>query len=103
VHHPAYVGDAAYGRQRGDPTRGRDRRGHIRTRRVPEGEVLVIRDHHEPFISRWDHTSFLGAELSSCGRRKAETCSPTSWPMSFKNMSPRPASLHSREQSRLTN
>jgi DNA invertase Pin-like site-specific DNA recombinase len=52
VHHPAYIGDATYGRQRGDPTRGRDRRGRLRTRRVPEGEVFVIRDHHEPYISR---------------------------------------------------
>lgn len=62
VHHPAYVGDVAYGRRRGDPTLGRDNRGHFRTRRVPEGEVLVIRDHHEPYVSR-DEQAALKAML----------------------------------------
>lgn len=52
VHHPAYAGDATYGRRRGDPTLGRDPRGHFRSRRVPDDEVFVIADHHEPYISR---------------------------------------------------
>ena len=57
VHHPAYVGDATYGRRRGDPTLGLDGRGHFRSRAVPENEIFVIRDHHEPYISRSEQDS----------------------------------------------
>jgi DNA invertase Pin-like site-specific DNA recombinase len=66
VHHPAYVGDAAYGRRRGDPSLGRDARGRVRARRATEDEVIIITDHHEPYISRGEQ-----AELKALLERNA--------------------------------
>jgi DNA invertase Pin-like site-specific DNA recombinase len=52
MHHPAYVGDVAFGATRSDPLRGRDRRGHWRSVKAPADEVIVVRDHHEPYVTR---------------------------------------------------
>jgi DNA invertase Pin-like site-specific DNA recombinase len=52
VHNPAYVGDVAYGRHRIDPLKGRDGRGRWRLAKAREEDVVHIRDHHEPYVSR---------------------------------------------------
>jgi DNA invertase Pin-like site-specific DNA recombinase len=52
VLHPAYVGDLVFGRRRVDPRLGRDPRGHYRLGVAPPDEVILTRDHHEPYVSR---------------------------------------------------
>jgi hypothetical protein len=48
----AYCGDYAYKRRVSDPTRGRDKYGHWRTRTAAPDETVVIEDHHPGYISR---------------------------------------------------
>jgi hypothetical protein len=54
VRNPAYVGDLAYGRRRSDPLRGRDGRGRWRTSLAAPDDVIIVRDHHDPYVTRED-------------------------------------------------
>jgi hypothetical protein len=60
VRNPAYVGDVAYGRRRSDPLRGRDGRGRWRTSLAALDDVIMIRDHHDPYVAREDLTEING-------------------------------------------
>lgn len=48
---PAYAGIYRYRRTVVDPRAGRDAHGRLRTRRAADGETIIVRDHHEPYVS----------------------------------------------------
>jgi DNA invertase Pin-like site-specific DNA recombinase len=54
--HPAYAGNYRYRHTVSDPRKGRDTRGRYRTRRAEAHEMIMVRDHHEPYVSaaEWD-------------------------------------------------
>lgn len=56
LHHPAYVGDIVFAHHRIDPLRERDGRGHYRLVPLAEDEILVMHDHHEPYLTREEQT-----------------------------------------------
>jgi DNA invertase Pin-like site-specific DNA recombinase len=49
--HPAYAGIYRFRRTVIDPRAGRDGRGRFRTRRAERDEMIVVPDHHEPYLS----------------------------------------------------
>jgi DNA invertase Pin-like site-specific DNA recombinase len=52
IRHPAYKGDYEYRRRVDDHTKERSAKGRHRVRRAEAGETVVIKDHHESYISR---------------------------------------------------
>jgi DNA invertase Pin-like site-specific DNA recombinase len=50
VTNPAYRGDYHYGRRRADPLAGKDARGKLRLRKVPNDAVYVVHGHHEALV-----------------------------------------------------
>jgi DNA invertase Pin-like site-specific DNA recombinase len=54
--HPAYAGTYRYRWTVSDPRAGRNARGRLRTRRAAAHEMIMVRDHHEPYIgvAEWD-------------------------------------------------
>lgn len=49
--HPAYAGIYRYRRTIVDPRAGRDAHGRLRTRRATDAETIIVRDHHDPYVS----------------------------------------------------
>lgn len=47
---PIYKGEYHYRRRTGDPRAGRDRRGRMRLRWASPEKVIVVPDHHEPYV-----------------------------------------------------
>lgn len=56
VIHPAYKGVYAFRRRTSDPKRGRDPRGHFRSRKSTPEELIVTTNHHEGYVTPevWD-------------------------------------------------
>ena len=56
LKNPAYKGEYHWGRYRSDPAAGRDRRGRVRLRRANPDDVVVIKGHHDAYVSEevWD-------------------------------------------------
>ena len=48
---PAYAGIYRFRRTVADPRAGRDAHGRLRTRRARPDEVIVVHDHHEPYVT----------------------------------------------------
>jgi DNA invertase Pin-like site-specific DNA recombinase len=67
---PAFKGAYHYGRRFSDPRAGRNPKGHYRQRWNPAERVVVIDDHHEPYVDprEWDR---IQAYLALNGRSKS--------------------------------
>lgn len=51
IKHPVYKGDYVFRRHVSDLARGRDAHGRVRQRRAAPDETVVVRAHHDPYVS----------------------------------------------------
>jgi DNA invertase Pin-like site-specific DNA recombinase len=51
LRHPAYKGDYVYRRKVDDHTKARSEKGRYRPRLARDGELVVIPNHHEPYVT----------------------------------------------------
>lgn len=56
LKNPAFKGEYHFRRLVSDPRLGRNRRGRVKVRRAVDGEVIVVADHHEAYVTpaEWD-------------------------------------------------
>lgn len=61
LHHPAYKGEYHYRRHVDDRTKPRSAKGRYRPRLATADETIVIKDHHEPYVTpeEWDEVQSI--------------------------------------------